>query len=290
MRASLGIGTIGDKYGVDVITRQMNRLLDAGCCLVDTAACYGDSELIIGQHLSHRRDEMILVSKCGHHDVLADGRLRSRPISLADIDQSLSRLQTEYLDAMLLHSYDYDLLVQGDALAVLERAREQGKIRFIGYSGDNERAVWAAACPLIEVLELSINLVDQYNIRAVLPLALKRELGVIAKRPLANAAWRHAAKPMQADPHHRTYTQRFAHMGIDHHQFHCASMAELALRFTISQPGVSCAIASSARDEHVAANLEAAGKGPLAKADIIELEQAFQSCETASGGTWLACN
>ena len=46
---------------------------------------------------------------------------RSRPIAMSDIDQALHRLQTDYLDAMLLHSYDFDLLLQGDALEVLKQ-------------------------------------------------------------------------------------------------------------------------------------------------------------------------
>ena len=109
--APLGIGSVGPHHGEDVVVRQMNLLFDAGCNLVDTAACYGDSELIIGRHFSQRRDDYVLVSKCGHHDVLADGSMRSRAISMDEIDTALRQLQTDHLDAMLLHSYEFDLLM-----------------------------------------------------------------------------------------------------------------------------------------------------------------------------------
>ena len=152
----------------------MNALLDVGANLVDTAQCYAGSEAMIGRHLAHRRDEMVIVTKCGHHEVLANGRMRSRAISMDDIDGALQRLNTDYLDAMLLHSYDFDLLVQGDALAILEAARDAGKIRHIGYSGDNERLAWAVSCPLITVVEVSVNLVDQHNLREALRTAAAR--------------------------------------------------------------------------------------------------------------------
>ena len=91
-----GIGSIAPQHGEDLAIRQMNELLDAGANLVDTAQCYAGSEEMIGRHLSHRRNEMVLVSKCGHHDILADGSMRSKAISMADIDGALRRLKTDY--------------------------------------------------------------------------------------------------------------------------------------------------------------------------------------------------
>ena len=181
--APLGIGSIAVSFGAETVIKQMNLLLDAGANLVDTAQCYPGSEALIGQSLSHRRDEMFLVSKCGHHYIDDRGRMRSLAISMDDVDQALRRLRTDHLDAMLLHSYDMDLLVQGEALAVLAAAKDAGKIRHIGYSGDNHALAWAVQQPLISVVEASYNIVDQANAAQALSDAHERQVGVIAKRP-----------------------------------------------------------------------------------------------------------
>src|SRR5208282_5869656 len=89
------------------------------------------------------------------------------------IDRSLRLLKTDVLDVMLLHSCDLETLKKGDALGALVQARAAGKIRFAGYSGDNDAAAYAAAHPDVAVIETSINLVDQANLDLVLPVAQK---------------------------------------------------------------------------------------------------------------------
>lgn len=210
----LGIGAINigptakDKRHVVAL---MNRLLDAGVNLIDTAQCYPRSEELIGKYFAHRRRDYILVTKCGHHKILSDGSIRSLSISMKDIDQALIRLRTDYLDAMLLHSYDYALLEKGDAIEVLVAARQAGKIRFIGYSGDNECALWAAQCREIDIIEMSVNICDQHNIRIALPECLKRNVAVIAKKPIANAAWLYINLQEKASNHFRAHIRHFIH-------------------------------------------------------------------------------
>lgn len=286
----LGIGSLAVSRGEDLIVRQMNALLDAGANLVDTAQCYPGSEELIGRNFAHRREEFILVSKCGHHDVLPDGSMRSKSISMADIDGALTRLRTDRLDVMLLHSYDFDLLVKGEALEVLQRAKEAGKILKLGYSGDNERLEWAVTCPLVDVVETSISLVDQANLARAVPHAAERGVGVIVKRPIANAAWKHTEDPEAANEHHRVYAGRFARMGLVAEEFGCASMAELAMRFLQGVEGVSCAIVSCGSPEHLKENVRIACTGPLSASDVKKIRQRFLTCETLSGGEWSACN
>ena len=112
---------------------------------------------------------------------------------IATIERSLKRLRADCIDVMLLHSCDLETLKKGEANSALVKAREAGKVRFAGYSGDNEAAAFAVTHPDIAVLETSINIVDQANIDSVLPIAQKQNVGVITKRSVANAAWR----PMQ---------------------------------------------------------------------------------------------
>ena len=288
--ARLGIGSIALEHGRDVILRQMNMLLDAGANVVDTAQCYSGSEAFIGQELSHRRDEMFLISKCGHHGIQDDGSMRSLSISMDDIDQALRRLRTDRLDAMLLHSYDFDLLVQGDALAVLETAQRAGKIRHVGYSGDNHALAWAVQSPLISLIETSISLADQAHLEQTLHHAAEQGVGVIVKRPLANAAWRHAQNPESANDHHVVYARRFARLALKPQDYGCVNMAELALRFIISFPAVSSAIISTTSVENLQQNIRTLDQGPLASQSVSEIRERFMTAESVSGGTWLACN
>jgi aryl-alcohol dehydrogenase-like predicted oxidoreductase len=147
----------------------LNMLLDRGLNLIDTAAVYEGSEELIGNAVSHRRHEFVLVSKCGRQAGEVKGEDWSEKLILDSVDQSLKRLKTDYLDIMLLHSCGLEVLKKGEAIGALIKARDAGKVRFPGYSGDNEAAAYAATMPQIAVIETSINICDQANIDHVLP-------------------------------------------------------------------------------------------------------------------------
>lgn len=97
----------------------------------------------------------------------------------ATVDRALTRLQTDHLDVMLLHTCGLELLRRGDALEALVRARQAGKVRQIGYSGDNEAAAYAASLPDVAVVETSLNICDQANIDSVLLEARARDVAII---------------------------------------------------------------------------------------------------------------
>lgn len=286
--AGLGIGNLqpaADGSDWDEVARAYEALLDAGCGLVDTAQCYGVSEAFLGARLAHRRGGFLLVSKCGHHEVLPDGSWRSRAIAAEDIDGALRRLRTDHLDAMLLHSYDLEPLRRGEALAVLRRAKEQGKLRAIGYSGDGERAAWAVEHGGIDVLETSLSLADQANL-PIVEAAAARGIAVIAKRPLANAAWRHR-DPAAAPAHERDYALRLAALQPDPAACACTDLGELALRFVLALPGDPVAIVGARSAANRAANLAAAARGPLAAGHAAALRARFAAL---ADGRWPALN
>jgi aryl-alcohol dehydrogenase-like predicted oxidoreductase len=268
----------------------LNHLLDAGMNLIDTAAAYEGSEEAIGKAVSHRRDDFVLVSKCGQKFAGLPGEAWSAAMISATIDRSLQRLGTDHIDIMLLHSCDLGVLEKGEALGALVQARAAGKIRFAGYSGDNQVVAYAAALPEIAVIETSISLVDQANIEGVLPRARERELGVIAKRPIANGAWRpleaqHSFYREYAAPYH----QRFAEMGLRLEDFAADAVtdwAELALRFTLSIPGVHAAIVGTTRVENALRNVELAAKPPLSHASVQKLRDAFAAAEARTAHEW----
>ncbi len=286
-----GAGPIGylgtDQKQVESI---VNTLLDAGVNLIDTAAAYHGSEAALGKAVSHRRKEFVLVSKCGKELDDLPGKAWSAMVITATVDRSLKRLKTDHLDVMLLHSCDLEVLQRGEALGALVRARDAGKVRFLGYSGDNEEAGFAARLPEISVIETSINICDQANLRTVLPVARENNVGLIAKRPIANSAWRPAQEFLGIyEDYTKPYRERLAAMKITPQDLGFAGEAdwpETALRFTLSQPGVHVAIIGTTNPLHARHNLAVAAKGPLPKSALEKLASAFTRAEAAGKQKW----
>ncbi len=270
----------------------LNTLLDRGVNLIDTAAGYQGSEEVIGKAIGHRRDEYVLVSKCGQAFPEMDGPAWSATAIGQTVDRALRRLRTDHLDVMLLHTCDLDVLADGEAVDALVRAREAGKIRFAGYSGDNEAAVHAAGLEPIAVIETSINICDQANIDTVLAETRRRDIGVLAKRPIANAAWKGAAGQRgMYKSYAETYAGRLAKMAITPDELGFAGSAdqawpEIALRFTLAQPGLGTAIVGTTKAAHVERNLAAAALGPLPADAVDRIRAAFRQAEAAAGETW----
>lgn len=265
-------------------------LLESGVNLIDTAAGYRGSEEAIGNAIGGRRDEYVLVSKCGQEFDELPGKAWSAELITATIDRSLQRLQTDHLDVMLLHTCDQEVLERGEAVEALVQAREAGKILFAGFSGDNQAAAYAATLEEIAVIQTSINICDQANIDRVLPVTRDHGIGVIAKRPLANAAW----KDLNEQPgfyarYAETYTERLAWMDVSPRDlgFEEDEWAEIALRFTLSADGVHTAIIGTTDPDHVRANLVAAARGPLSEDDVGRIRIAFLEAQSEMGGDWL---
>jgi aryl-alcohol dehydrogenase-like predicted oxidoreductase len=260
--------------------KMIESLLDRGLNLLDTALMYPGSEEFIGNHLAHRRRDYFLVSKCGQKVPGSDAKEWTPEAIAAAVDRSLKLTKAGHLDVMLLHSCDLKTLQQGDAVQALVHAREAGKIRFVGYSGDNEAAAHAATLPDVAVIETSVNLVDQANIDMLFPLARQHRVGIIAKRPIANAAW----KDLEQQPgfyknYARSYTERFAKLGLSPADLGFsdgpAAWPEIALRFTLSFPEVSTAIVGTTNPANAERNLALAAKGPLPADAVQTIRAAF---------------
>ncbi len=279
MVTALGFGGAEIGYqGVDAssVTRLLNEALDAGLNVIDTAECYTNgvvtSEELIGQAVSHRRDDFYLFTKCGHASGVPTPDWAPETIT-AHIDRSLKRLKTDHLDLVQLHSCGLEVLKDGSAIAAVQNAQQAGKVRFIGYSGDNEAAQYAVECGAFATLQCSLSVVDQSALDKTLPAAAARNMGVIVKRPIGNAVWRYEQRP--DNDYVVDYWQRWQLLGFPFAGDDAASIASIALRFTLSQPGVTTAIVGTTQPGRWQSNAQTIAEGRLNQDTIDSIRNAW---------------
>lgn len=244
----------------DEVDRLLNSALDAGLNVIDTAAAYKTSEQLIGNAVGKRRDDYYLLTKCGALDAFtrsdwtADGIVKT-------IETSLKNLRTDHIDIAQLHSCDSGTLRRGEAIEGLNRAREKGYTRYIGYSGDRDDARTAIELDAFDSLQTSVSVADQSPILGNIPLAAGKGLGIIAKRPIANAVWRHSSKPK--DGYHHEYWDRIQKLKFDFLELPLGESIGIALRFTLSIPGVSTAIVGTTKPDRWQQNARFVVSGAL---------------------------
>jgi aryl-alcohol dehydrogenase-like predicted oxidoreductase len=252
----------------------LNHVLDEGINLIDTARGYGLSEERIGRHIAHRRAEFVLSTKVGYgvegvpdwtYDCIVQG-----------VERALRLMKTDWLDIVHLHSCPLHVLQQGDVTRALNDCRAAGKLRVAAYSGDNAEVDFAIESGAFGSLQTSVSLCDQAHLNVLAARADHAGIGVIAKRPLAGAVWRHAQRP--GDFAEGQYWDRFRAMGLQTQE----DWADVALRFAAFHTGVASAIVGTAKPANLRRNLDAIARGPLAPALAADLRDAF----TRQGAEW----
>ena len=267
-----GASEIGyEDASLATVEQLLGSALDAGLNLIDTAACYADSEELIGRAVSHRRKDYFLLTKCGHAGSefgLADW---APALIGKSIERSLKRLRTDHLDVVQLHTCEEATLRQGEVITELQRARERGLTRFIGYSGDSTTALAAVESGVFDTLQISVSVADQEAIERVLPAAIKRDLGVIAKRPIANAAW--LGSWFATDSYSRPYARRLRKLGYPFLKRSATESVATALRFTLTTAGVNTAIVGTKRPSRWEHNAALAAQGALPAAEYAAIRE-----------------
>ena len=257
---------------VETVGRLINSALDAGLNVIDTAECYINSEGMIGQTVAGRRNEYFLFTKTGH----SKDEDHWNPKKMTEtIDRSLKRLQTDRVDLLQLHSCTEEQLRQGDVIDVVRRARDAGKTRFIGYSGDSRAALYAVESGAFDTLQTSVSIADQENIDLAIPAAKSRGMGVIAKRPIANAAWKTGSKP--ASDYHHAYWERLLSLNYDFLRSDLKEAIAIALRFTLSVDGVHTAIVGTTQPGRWSENAELLKAGPLPRERFESIRSRWRS-------------
>ncbi|HWU89314.1 MAG TPA: aldo/keto reductase [Kofleriaceae bacterium] len=265
----LGAGPLGGPHLDDAAAERLLRgAVDLGITLIDTAPSYGRSEVRIGAALRGLRSRVVLSTKLGYGvPGIADW---TGPCITAGVDAALARLDTGWIDIAHLHSCPRDVLERGDVIEALEAAVRAGNVRVPAYSGDGDALAWAIESGRFGVVQCSVSLADQRALDAAIPRATTRGIGVLAKRVLANAAWRDELRPTAPD--RAAYWDRLRAMqqpppGVD--------PADHALRFVLAQP-VGSLLMGTTDLAHLRAAIAAAARGPLETAPLHEARDAFR--------------
>ncbi len=240
--------------------RILNEVLDAGITFIDTSYDYGRSEEFIGQYISHRRQEYTLATKCGctfvdcgdHDDT---PHVWTRDNLLHNIDTSLTRMKTDYIDLLQLHGPTVAQAEEGRLVEVLREIQATGKVRWIGISSYLPHLPSFIECGDFDTFQIPYSALEREH-EALIAQAASSGAGIILRGGVA-----------QGEPGvGRGLSERWARWekaNLDELLDEGESRTGFLLRFTLSNPNLSTTIVGTMKPEHLRENVKAANKGPL---------------------------
>jgi aryl-alcohol dehydrogenase-like predicted oxidoreductase len=278
----------------DAFFATLDACLDAGINTIDTASGYGDSEELLGRHLEGRWEGLILSTKiCPYATFNPRDPWTMTPAEvLPALEQSLRRLRRDSVEIVFAHGLrnrsDVDRWLRGGYFEALEKARDQGKVRFLGMSelseADGAHTALRHAVPTgaFDVVMLTLNFMLQTAAETVLPLCAAGGTGTVIMMPLnqaspasglvsveaaRNLVLKHlAAGHLPDDPlYHDPHLFDFLLQGPSR------SLPEAALRFVLAHAEVDTACVGTRRPERLRENLQALeGAPPYLPAEQME--------------------
>ncbi|NND98548.1 MAG: aldo/keto reductase [Pirellulaceae bacterium] len=265
----LGYGSMGIRgpktWGVRVVddhdaNRILNEVLDVGINFIDTSPDYGVSEKRIGDFISSRRSEYYLATKCGcvytqRDDHLEIDHVWEPDVIRRNLETSLQRLQTDYVDLLQFHGGTAQSLQQSGLIDLLTDFRDQGLIHFIGVSSKLPNLNALIDLEVFDTFQIPYSCLAPEHYDAI-TRAGESGAGIIVRggiahggpdavieRPALNDVWTGGELDDLLPP------------GV--------SRAELILRYTLSHPHCHTTIVGTCDSNHLAENIHAAAAGPL---------------------------
>jgi len=233
--------------------------------------------------------------------VLSTKKWVSGDIPPADVEKgledSLNRLGTDYVDIYNLHGVDlkdYPYL-RAEIVPVLEKMREQGKIRFLGiterFNADpgHDMLIRALSDDVWDVMMVGFNMLNPSAIDRVFPLTREKNIGVQIMFAVRLALSR--PERLQEVVKELVDNQLISKGDIDLndslgflvHEGGAESITDAAYRFCRYTPGVDVVLSGTGNPDHIRANIESFSRPPLPEADLIKLEQIFGKVDSVSG-------
>ncbi len=287
----LGFGAMeirGGPRGRDVTPAQagtiLNAVLDSGINYIDTSIDYGQSEELIGQFISGRRSEYYLASKCGCHvgapSVRAGQRqphVFTRGNIVAGIEQSLRRMKTDYLDVVQFHSSpSRQTLEDTEAIDTLLEIQQQGKIRHLGMSGTLPNLPGQIDMGVFDVMQIPYSALERQH-ETWISKAAESGIGTVIRGGVAKGDPGQSGSP-RPDP-----WKTFEKAGLNELLDEGESRTDFLLRFTLSHPNMHTTIVGTLNPDHLAQNVAAASKGPLADKTYEEAKNRLKTAGEAPG-------
>ncbi len=281
---AVGGNAFGNSYGDtdDAVSRAaIQKALELGVTLFDTADVYGHghSEALLGEAFSEwPGPPPVVVTKAGINFYRRDGTLEQdwTPLALAHaVQQSLLRLRREALDVFLLMNPPVEELDRWKVWDTLDALKRSGKLRFFGVSvADPADGVWLLQNRLpVDVLEVGYSVFYQGARAALLPLAQKRGVGILAREPLANGflSGKYGRDASFGDGDIRAalpqeYLSAMAETAgrLDFlRRGGLRTSAQAALRFVLDDPDVSSVVAGAKTPAQVQENAGAVSVSPI---------------------------
>ena len=250
------------------------QALDLGINFFDTANVYssGDSEVVLGNFIkAHARREAVVIATKVHGVMREEpnGRGLSRKAILFELEQSLRRLQTDYVDLYQTHRWDYETPIE-ETLEALHDAVKAGKVRYIGGSS---MFAWQFAKALyladLHGWTRFVSMQNHYNLlyreeeREMMGLCVAESIGVLPWSPLARGR---LTRPWQAETTRRSETDRFGNTMYSRTEEDDRKMvdrlgeiaekrgvprAQVALAWLLAKPAVTSPIVGATKAHHL---------------------------------------
>ena len=292
---SFGAWAIGGAWGgVDdkESLAALHAALDGGVNFFDTADVYGDgrSERLMAKLRKERKEKFYVATKAGRrlNPHTADGYNRQN--LTAFIERSLKNLDTNAIDLLQLHCPPTEVYYRPEVFGVLDDLVKAGKLRHYGMSVEKvEEALKAIEFPGVQTVQIIFNIFRQRPAELFFAEAQWRKVGILARVPLASGllSGKITRNSQFAKDDHRNFNRHGeafdrgeTFSGVD---FETglraveqlkklvpakATLAQLALRWILEFPAVTCAIPGAKRPAQVAENITASDLGPLSRATM----------------------
>jgi aryl-alcohol dehydrogenase-like predicted oxidoreductase len=289
-------GTVQDKDSLAAL----HRALDLGVNLFDTADVYGDghSERLLARLRRERREPFYVATKAGRRldPHTADGYNRAN--LTAFVERSLKNLETEAIDLLQLHCPPTDVYYRPEVFAVLDDLVRQGKLRHYGVSVEKvEEALKAIEFPNVQSVQIIFNIFRQRPADLFFDQAQRRKVGILARVPLASGMLTGKFTPastFESDDHRafnrhgEAFDRGETFAGMDYARGLEAvealrplvpagtTMGQMALRWILMFPAVTCAIPGAKRPAQVEENAAAADLPPLAPPVMEKIQSLYE--------------
>lgn len=289
---SFGAWAIGGAWG-DVDDREslaaLHAALDGGVNFFDTADVYGDgrSERLFAKLKKERKEKFYIATKAGRRLPQQTPEGYNRKNLTAWVERSLKNLDTDTIDLLQLHCPPTEVYYSPEVFGILDDLVQAGKLQYYGVSVEKvEQALKAIEFPNVQSVQIIFNIFRQRPAELFFAGAQKRKVGILARVPLASGMLSgkisRASKFAKDDHrnfnrHGEAFDRGETFSGVDFATGLRAvealktltprnvPLAQLALRWILEFPAVTCAIPGAKRPAQVTENIAASSLKPLSK-------------------------